>query len=425
MKKKRLLALGMAILMGGMAITQPIMQIYALEQATGTNNIGNYWVGGPAAYYGNDHRNYLYMLAVDGKAAVCLDPVKRLHRGDTGNTTTYYFDPWTSPTNLTRDEGLFLAYAYIMAGGGNGAPMQFGPYYILAQMLCWRIESGPFSIDDFDEWIETTRPIIANHITTSGNLRAQTLAALDNYAKEVKRQMQTEAVASFMSKWPSEAPILELDYNEEKGIYEKDFELIDFLDATAAGYDQVWMQYFLDYETAIKQLEAEGKIDPGTLKMEHMADGGRNWLHVEYSGDIEKLKSCGPIPLHFEEGTDGAKYTYSPTSLEIWDPTRSDVQHMFMGVNYTEWTVYINFGGQTTPTPEVGEAKVNFEIFSHNEDWDTNYNVQLDKYDYETGETLEGSVFELYERFDDKDEINRENDGAVELYEGGNEKWDS
>ena len=82
-------------------------------------------------------------------------------------------------------------------------------------------------------------------------------------------------------------------------------------------------------------------------------------------------------------------------------------------------------GDPVTPTPEVGEAKVNFEIFSHNEDWDTHYNVQLDKYDYETGETLEGSVFELYERFDDKDEINRENDGAVELYEGGNEKWDS
>lgn len=44
--------------------------------------------------------------------------------------------------------------------------------------------------------------------------------------------------------------------------------------------------------------------------------------------------------------------------------------------------------------------------------------MQLDKKDYETGEPLEGSVFNLYEKFDDQDEINTDNDGAVQLYEG-------
>ena len=38
--------------------------------------------------------------------------------------------------------------------------------------------------------------------------------------------------------------------------------------------------------------------------------------------------------------------------------------------------------------------------------------------DHETGETLEGSRFRLYERFDDKDQVNLERDGAVELYGG-------
>ena len=101
------------------------------------------------------------------------------------------------------------------------------------------------------------------------------------------------------------------------------------------------------------------------------------------------------------------------------------ISFYFDGVTPKSCYPCFRLGDPVTPTPEVGEAKVNFEIFSHNEDWDSHYNVQLDKYDYETGESLEGSVFELYERFDDKDEINRENDGAVELYEGGNEKWDS
>ena len=40
------------------------------------------------------------------------------------------------------------------------------------------------------------------------------------------------------------------------------------------------------------------------------------------------------------------------------------------------------------------------------------------KKDYETGEPLEGSVFNLYEKFDDQDEVNTDNDGAVQLYEG-------
>ena len=108
-------------------------------------------------------------------------------------------------------------------------------------------------------------------------------------------------------------------------------------------------------------------------------------------------------------------------------PLKSHQRHVSFYFPTTPLDSYPCFrlGDPISPTPEVGEAKVNFEIFSHNEDWDSHYNVQLDKYDYETGEPLEGSVFELYERFDDQDQVNTENDGAVELYEGGDDKWDS
>ena len=360
---------------------------------------GDYWVGGGAPYYGKANRTHLYMLSVGGKSAVCLDPSKRLHTGDGGDTTKYYFDPWTSPTNLTREEGLFLAYAYIMAGGGNGKPMNYGPYYILCQMLCWRIESGPFTIDDFDEWIETTRPIIQNHITNDGRMREYTLAALENYADNVKRQMKTESVADFMSKWPSEAPVQELDYNEEKGIWEKDFELIDYLEAVESGYDQVWMQYFLDWD------KAPAKVGLGDkLTMEHKNDGGRNWVHVEFKGDIEELKAAGPIPLQFDAEThaDGRNNTFSPTALDIWDPQRGDVQHMFMGVDYTDWTVYMTFGGEKNPTPNPGEGSytVTVNTHQHDETFTSNYNIELYKYDFETGKPLQNSTFEILERMD-------------------------
>ena len=73
-------------------------------------------------------------------------------------------------------------------------------------------------------------------------------------------------------------------------------------------------------------------------------------------------------------------------------------------------------GASTDPNPFPTE--LHFCVFRHQEDWQTDYNVQLDKKDYETGEPLEGSVFNLYEKFDDQDEINTDNDGAVQLYEG-------
>lgn len=68
----------------------------------------------------------------------------------------------------------------------------------------------------------------------------------------------------------------------------------------------------------------------------------------------------------------------------------------------------------------IGErGSITFQVYRHEEQMESHYNVQLNKYDHETGEPLEGSSFALYERFDDKDQIEKERDGAVHLYEGG------
>lgn len=81
----------------------------------------------------------------------------------------------------------------------------------------------------------------------------------------------------------------------------------------------------------------------------------------------------------------------------------------------------VKVGPTTDPVPPPPEPKIHFCVFRHQEDWQTDYNVQLNKYDYEMGaeqSPLEGSMFTLYEKFDDKDEINPDNDGGVELYKG-------
>ena len=88
----------------------------------------------------------------------------------------------------------------------------------------------------------------------------------------------------------------------------------------------------------------------------------------------------------------------------------------FVEVNAPELCYYAGTGGGQT-TPE--EGGVAFRIYRHEEDWTSTYNVRLRKYDHETGKALEDAVFSLYERFDDKDQIDTGWDGAAHLYAGG------
>ncbi|MDO4809296.1 MAG: SpaA isopeptide-forming pilin-related protein [Eubacteriales bacterium] len=70
-------------------------------------------------------------------------------------------------------------------------------------------------------------------------------------------------------------------------------------------------------------------------------------------------------------------------------------------------------------TKDGGSSGLTFTAYKHTEDWTSHYNVQIEKRDYETGKGLEGSSFYLYERFDDKGQINSSADGSVTLYKGG------
>jgi len=78
---------------------------------------------------------------------------------------------------------------------------------------------------------------------------------------------------------------------------------------------------------------------------------------------------------------------------------------------------YARLNGDPVPVP--GDTTLNFEIYRHAEDMLSTYNVQLFKYDYETGKPLQGAIFDVYERFDDKGEISTDQDGPVHIYEGG------
>ena len=120
-------------------------------------------------------------------------------------------------------------------------------------------------------------------------------------------------------------------------------------------------------------------------------------------------------------------------SLQIWEcvtcsgthgggtPAKSDPwvhQRMaWMELGMVPVNYFAELAGDPTPVPEQGG--IQFEVFRHEEDFTSTYNLQMYKYDHETGKALEGARFGFFERFDDKNRVNTERDGAAELYEGG------
>lgn len=98
-------------------------------------------------------------------------------------------------------------------------------------------------------------------------------------------------------------------------------------------------------------------------------------------------------------------------------PTEIHQRMVWMELKMAQSGLFASVGG--TAVPGETEGNVVFHVFRHAEDFISNYNVQLFKFDHETGQPLEGARFVLYERFDDKGEIDTERDGLAHIYKGG------
>ncbi|ADL03061.1 SpaA isopeptide-forming pilin-related protein [Lacrimispora saccharolytica] len=65
------------------------------------------------------------------------------------------------------------------------------------------------------------------------------------------------------------------------------------------------------------------------------------------------------------------------------------------------------------PTPTLGDEEVSLKVYQHNETFESNYNVGLEKMDYETGNPLPGSTWQVLEQFDDSQLSDDETDGGI------------
>ena len=98
-------------------------------------------------------------------------------------------------------------------------------------------------------------------------------------------------------------------------------------------------------------------------------------------------------------------------------PTEIHQRMVWLELKMAQTGLFASVGG--TAVPGEAEGNVVFHVFRHAEDFTSTYNVQLFKFDHETGKPLEHARFVLYERFDDKSEIDTERDGPIHIYKGG------
>lgn len=172
-------------------------------------------------------------------------------------------------------------------------------------------------------------------------------------------------------------------------------------------------------------------------------DNHNGWTYVKTEANIQ-FSNPNPEPpkIFVRFNPDGTKYASNgsyasieeayETALEIWvctkccgthrafpalTPVKQHQRLAFLELETVPVRFYASIGG--SPIIAGGEAGMEFQVYRHEEDMKSSYNVQLYKYDYETGQPLVGAKFDLYERFDDKDQIDTVKDGPVHIYKGG------
>ena len=141
-------------------------------------------------------------------------------------------------------------------------------------------------------------------------------------------------------------------------------------------------------------------------------------FHVEYNPSIFKVINVTGLIEYFETndagGKDSQPFYRAFGKVEVtkpqfymttqWKPNSSDVP----GGGGSS-------GGGGGDLDEVDSITV--KIYDHSETFNSHYKVDLTKYDYETGEPLKDSIWQVLEAFPDKDQIGTDDETNGQLVE--------
>ena len=345
--------------------------------------------GASFPFYGKDHNRvglwpYGITNVEDGEPAAgfCLEPNKSMRTGTQGTIVSYDLDTEGDnlPLGISREEAEILWYALSSSGNFEGYQDEVGKmgqgHYILGQAATWAIMSGRWAgLEDFREQMEV---LLAN--LKSQTLANQTRAALEQFFNQTNGAVEENAVPPFASKYQSTAPVHQMQKNED-GTYSITLEYSE-------GYD--WRQSELIYD-----------VPEGWTATK--VDGGVTFTCSTGNPDV------GLIRGHFPEGSTAAKYWVKPNTFKIWFPDGWDESSdsagqqamITMAGEQVEWEVWLAFGkGGTHFETDKGGYEIPYTQYLHEETFNRDYKIELEKLCDETGKTLEGAEFEILEQFD-------------------------
>lgn len=224
--------------------------------------------------------------------------------------------------------------------------------------------------------------------------------------------------------------------------------------AVLAGHTSREQAYEINRETLTIPFDPEGKdrefLRSVSLKFwngsEYSTAVPEGWSYEKTDTEIRFYASDPSASLQVQFDTEGTQYGFgaggsyqSPEevyedTLELWlcmecagthknvaggtVPLDGHQRCIFLDIPENVDQVQASYYASTDGKGKENEGSLEFKIYRHEEDWKTNYRIRLYKYDYETGKALEGAIFQLYERFDDRDQI-QDKDGYGVIYRGG------
>ena len=310
-------------------------------------------------------------------------------------------------------------------------PSEFAAEQIVSQAIAWfctNDDSPGFTGDwasDFNLFrhgytnYEPYNSMMGNFAGRNPEIHAKLHASPNPESAAAKAGMTNNAEAWFWDIWHSTYLTSLLSADWDKGIttyhtavQERDGEYHAYIDLFATPEAKIYLNG-ITFEP-YGDWQAVGQEADGTYHF------------VSASGETDENGCIGD--LTWPEGKIGALLPIDYTKAHIrtfdtWNANYTSAPGF--GHTQTQFASYIEKGLKlyiTTQKTSEGDSKVSVNRHEHKETWESNYTVDLHKFDSETGKPLEGSHWDILEMFDDSQldntDLDREPD-APGSYESG------
>lgn len=350
-KIKRVLASILVLVMIVISIINNIsFKSYGLGNVKFINE-GNIWKGDSKELLGHN-RNYLFKWKVGNKYTFCIEEGKHMGRDVRASEIEYKISDENIPYISDRD--MFINLALI----GNWVEKEKNNQlkdveYAAAQLSVWAVMRN-----DLDLVRKLALKIEEN---ISGNL-AKAVEDLLEYIKTIKEEKNL---------------VKGIYFNEEEAIHNRiNMENVDgeyILKIDISNNKELRNLYFSGIEGMVQS------INENEIVLTYKGSGTpRGMLKAKVPSDLENL--------NIDTGR-----------LKIYIPdNRKKDQAMISASMSSDNSAYLNIGGFKH------EAETEVEIYRHKERFKSTYNIELEKFDYETRKALENVSFEILRNFDFK-----------------------